>query len=116
MDSPKHMISVCEVRLPPSSAAGSVIVTGKSNVHIFASLAVMVYAPAGREPNNPEDWNDPAFSRYSYGPVPPVPLTVMLPLLSPLHKTLLCELTVTPNAAAGPAMVPKPMQCNHCRQ
>ena len=43
----------------------------------------------------------PLLQLYEYGDVPPVTFKLMVPLLPPLHATLLVELTLLFKAAAG---------------
>ena len=60
-------------------ALGTSIVPEHALKHMFASLISTIYDPPLSAVNAPEAWKAPPLREYSYGPVPPAPVTVNVP-------------------------------------
>ena len=88
---------------------GSVIVTATLFVQPRLSLIPIVYVPADNPPNVAFVAYEPPPILYVYGLVPPLPLTVTLPVLLPLQSTCVLELADTLKAVDGSVTVTIPL-------
>ena len=99
---PLHTVTSVGVTVPLNTN-GSVIVWLTVAVQLSASLIVTVYVAAARLVKVwlfvPKKFV-PSME-YSKGEVPPEPITEIVPSVSPLHKLLLEEETLTANWLAG---------------
>ena len=85
---PKQFTFACPLMALVSSAAGWVMVTSSVEMQPLASVMVHVQVPAGRLVAVASVCGGTVFQEKPYGAVPPLALTVALPVLVPKQFTL----------------------------
>ena len=98
---PKHETSAITVE-PMTGAAGSVTVAVTVEEHAFPSVTMTVYVPAARPARSSVVIPPPQSN--VYGPVPPLGVKSIAPLLPPKHEMFVTTV-LPPTGAAGSVTV-----------